>query len=108
MDTYEADGRRYFRIIDYKTGHKDFDYAELLYGKNLQMLLYLFALESYQRRAGTPMQPAGVLYVPGRCDMVKLKPGEDPAQADAERQKDLPPQGAASERRSGPARDGSV
>lgn len=58
--------------------------------------------------AGTPMQPAGVLYVPGRCDMVKLKPGEDPAQADAERQKDLPPQGAASERRSGPARDGSV
>ena len=35
------------------------------------------------------MQPAGVLYVPGRCDMVKLKPGEDPAQADAERQKDL-------------------
>ena len=24
---------------------------------------------------GTPMQPAGVLYVPGRCDMVKLKPG---------------------------------
>lgn len=54
MDTYEADGRRYFRIIDYKTGHKDFDYAELLYGKNLQMLLYLFALESYQRRAGTP------------------------------------------------------
>lgn len=54
VDTYEADGRRYFRIIDYKTGHKDFDYAELLYGKNLQMLLYLFALESYQRRAGTP------------------------------------------------------
>ena len=89
VDTYEADGRRYFRIIDYKTGHKDFDYAELLYGKNLQMLLYLFALESYQRRAGTPMQPAGVLYVPGRCDMVKLKPGEDPAQAGPERQKDL-------------------
>lgn len=89
VDTYETDGRRYFRIIDYKTGHKDFDYAELLYGKNLQMLLYLFALESYQRRAGTPMQPAGVLYVPGRCDMVKLKPGEDPAQAGPERQKGL-------------------
>lgn len=89
VDTYETDGTRYFRIIDYKTGHKDFDYAELLYGKNLQMLLYLFALESYQKRAGTPMQPAGVLYVPGRCDMVKLKPGEDPAQADCERRKAL-------------------
>ena len=35
------------------------------------------------------MQPAGVLYVPGRCDMVKLKPGEDPAQAGPERQKGL-------------------
>lgn len=89
VDIYEADGTRYFRIIDYKTGHKDFDYAELLYGKNLQMLLYLFALESYQKQTGQPMQPAGVLYVPGRCDMVKLKPGEDPAHADNERRKDL-------------------
>lgn len=78
VDIYEADGTRYFRIIDYKTGHKDFDYAELLYGKNLQMLLYLFALESYQKQTGQPMQPAGVLYVPGRCDMVKLKPGKTP------------------------------
>lgn len=58
-------------------------------GKNLQMLLYLFALESYQRRAGTPCSRPECSYVPGRCDMVKLKPGEDPAQADAERQKDL-------------------
>ena len=89
VDTYEADGRSYFRIIDYKTGHKEFDYAELLYGKNLQMLLYLFALESYQKQTGRPMQPAGVLYVPGRCDMVKLKPGEDPAHAGDERQKEL-------------------
>ena len=53
------------------------------------MLLYLFALESYQKQTGQPMQPAGVLYVPGRCDMVKLKPGEDPAHADDERRKDL-------------------
>ena len=89
VDTYEKDGKTYFRIVDYKTGHKDFDYAELLYGRNLQMLLYLFALESYQKRIGSPMQPAGVLYVPGRCDMVKLEPGEDPAEADTERRRQL-------------------
>ena len=87
VDTYTAGGETFFRIIDYKTGRKDFDYAELLYGKNLQMLLYLFALESSQRQSGQPMRPAGVLYVPGRCDVVQLKPGEAPEAADAERRK---------------------
>lgn len=38
-------GGKYFRVIDYKTGHKDFDYTDLLCGKGLQMLLYLFAIE---------------------------------------------------------------
>ena len=35
----------YFRVIDYKTGHKEFDYTDLLCGQGLQMLLYLFAIE---------------------------------------------------------------
>lgn len=87
VDTYEKGGTTYFRIIDYKTGRKDFDYAELLYGQNLQMLLYLSALEADQARKGHPIKPAGVLYVPGRCDMVKLEPGEDSSEADAERRK---------------------
>ena len=33
----------YFRVIDYKTGHKEFDYTDLLCGQGLQMLLNTFA-----------------------------------------------------------------
>lgn len=86
VDTCEIDGRTYVRVVDYKTGHKDFSYAEILYGKNMQMLLYLFAL---QKNANEPLYPAGVLYVPGRCDMVKLDPGEAPEAAENERRKQL-------------------
>ena len=89
VDTYEKDGTTYFRIVDYKTGRKDFSYTDLLYGKDLQMLLYLFALQENQKKAGHPMQPAGALYVPGRCDMIRLEPGEDVGEADAERRKQL-------------------
>lgn len=89
VDTYEKDGTTYFRIVDYKTGRKDFSYTDLLYGKDLQMLLYLFALQENQKKAGHPMQPAGALYVPGRCDMIRLEPGEDAGEADTERRKQL-------------------
>lgn len=84
VDTCELDGKTYFRVVDYKTGHKDFSYTELLYGKNMQMLLYLFAL---QKNADAALCPAGVLYVPGRCDMVRLEPGEAADAADAARRK---------------------
>ncbi len=57
-------GEKYIRIIDYKTGIKKFSYAELLYGLNLQMILYLLALTE---GAGSPykgFKPAGILYMP--------------------------------------------
>lgn len=63
VDVCEQDGRQYLRILDYKTGEKRFLLANVLYGLNLQMLLYLFALlddPTYYPDA----LPAGVLYVP--------------------------------------------
>ena len=41
VDTYEKDGITYFRIVDYKTGGKDFVLDDIYYGIGLQMLLYL-------------------------------------------------------------------
>ena len=43
VDQWKADGRNYFRVVDYKTGKKDFDYCDVYNGIGLQMLLYLFA-----------------------------------------------------------------
>ncbi|MBR5113462.1 MAG: PD-(D/E)XK nuclease family protein, partial [Clostridia bacterium] len=37
-------GKKYFRVVDYKTGAKEFKLSDILHGINLQMLIYMFAL----------------------------------------------------------------
>lgn len=75
VDLYTtASGRTYLRVVDYKTGRKDFDYTDILFGMGLQMLIYLFALTQeaarfYQRE----LLPAGVLYFPARYDVEAAK-----------------------------------
>lgn len=68
VDLYEADGKVYVRVVDYKTGYKDFDYTDILNGAGLQMLIYLFALKEYGGRhyGHDRLTPAGVLYLPAR------------------------------------------
>ena len=65
VDIWQEDGRNYFRVVDYKTGKKDFDYCDVFNGVGLQMLLYLFALE--QGGYGTG---AGVQYFPARAALL--------------------------------------
>ena len=64
VDTYEKDGITYFRIVDYKTGGKDFVLDDIYHGIGLQMLMYLFALEKDGKALGQTRVPAGVLYLP--------------------------------------------
>ena len=65
VDTYEKDGKLYFRVIDYKSGKKEFSLDETVNGIGMQMLLYLFALEEMGvKRFGKEASPAGVMYVP--------------------------------------------
>ena len=64
-DLCRIDGRTYLRIVDYKTGTKVFDYTDILNGIGLQMLLYLFTLQSQAKEQfGGKVIPAGVLYFP--------------------------------------------
>ena len=73
VDGWLHDGRLYLRVVDYKTGRKSFDLAELRYGLGLQMLLYLFALEERGRAlfGGYEIVPAGVLYTPAREPLLR-------------------------------------
>ncbi len=67
VDLFRNGQATYVRVVDYKTGRKDFDYTDILNGLGLQMLLYLFALEQGGEQAfGVKLQPGGVLYFPAR------------------------------------------
>ena len=67
VDGWEHDGKLYLRVVDYKSGHKQFSLTDVWYGMGLQMLLYLFALEKNgEAHYKKPIVPAGVLYVPAR------------------------------------------
>ena len=71
VDGWEHDGKLYLRVVDYKTGHKKFSLTDVLYGMNLQMLLYLFALgEKGKEIYGKEIVPAGIMYVPARDEFV--------------------------------------
>ena len=76
------DGEKlYLRVVDYKTGKKSFDLADLCHGLNVQMLLYLFTLEREGRALyGKDIIPAGVLYLPARDVMLRMDRGTTPEQ----------------------------
>lgn len=91
VDLYTtAGGKTYLRVVDYKTGYKDFDYTDILCGMGLQMLIYLFALTreaaAYYGRA---LEPAGVLYFPARFDVEVTKGRVEPQEAEKQRRRKL-------------------
>ena len=71
VDGWEHDGKLYLRIVDYKSGAKQFSLTDVWYGMGLQMLLYLFTLEKTGLQGrDIPIVPAGVLYVPARDTLI--------------------------------------
>lgn len=75
-------GKDYFRVVDYKTGKKTFQYSDVLNGMGMQMLIYLFALQkSGETLWGRPVRPAGVLYFPARTPVIteSERPSEEEA-----------------------------
>ena len=66
VDVMEKRGRRYVRVVDYKTGTKTFDFTDIYYGINLQMLVYLFSICQNGKGQLENTVPAGILYMPGK------------------------------------------
>lgn len=66
VDLCEKDGKTYVRVVDYKSGGKEFELSDILYGLNLQMLLYLFAIEQNGTGKYEDTVPAGILYYPAK------------------------------------------
>lgn len=73
VDVFADGDAHYFRVVDYKTGKKDFDYCDVFNGVGLQMLLYLFALEQHGAALlGSSPITAGVQYFPARVPYISL------------------------------------
>ncbi len=89
VDTWLHHGNSYFRVVDYKTGKKDFDYCDVFNGVGLQMLLYLFALqECGESVVGDNPIPAGVQYFPARVPYLSADGRLEEDELDKERNKD--------------------
>lgn len=77
VDGYVKGGRLYLRVMDYKSGKKSFSLSDVWYGLNMQMIIYLYALqqeglERYRARLAAELNeivPAGILYVPVRDEL---------------------------------------
>ena len=90
VDGWLHEGRLYLRVVDYKTGRKEFSLSDIYYGMNLQMLMYLFALEKGgEGKYGKEILPAGVMYIPARSPMLNMARGDDEEKIVSERAKEL-------------------
>ena len=73
VDGWRHGDKHYLRVIDYKTGKKSFSLSDIVYGRDMQMLIYLFALEKHGKaRYGGDIVPAGALYVPARDIVLQM------------------------------------
>jgi len=68
------------RIIDYKSGSKDFELDDVYWGLNLQLAVYISALCAPENRfiTGGEAKPAGMLYFRLVDPVVDASPAEDP------------------------------
>ena len=90
VDGWLKAGRLYLRVMDYKTGKKSFDLADVRYGLGIQMLLYLFALQrSGGMYFGRPVEPAGVLYLPARDVILRADRAIPPEKLQASLRREL-------------------
>ncbi|MBO7303221.1 MAG: exodeoxyribonuclease V subunit gamma, partial [Clostridia bacterium] len=81
VDLYKKDSTVYVRVVDYKTGTKEFKLDDLKYGLNTQMLLYLYAIckngktfikDVTNDEEITEIIPFGVTYLSSNISALKL------------------------------------
>ncbi len=90
VDTWHDGNNNYFRVVDYKSGKKSFDYCDVFNGMGLQMLLYMFALEQGGEEVlGKHPIPVGVQYFSARFPYLSESSRIDQTLVDAERAKTL-------------------
>ncbi len=76
VDAMATEKGTFLRVVDYKSGAKDFRLCDLYYGLEIQLAVYLFALlENGLAGLSGPMLPGGMLYF--RVDDPVIKSGRN-------------------------------
>ena len=86
IDVLNRDGKRYVRVVDYKTGSKKLELDDVYYGINIQMLVYLFSIWKNGKNGLENSIPSGVLYMPAKNSVLSLG------------RKDIPDKGESTQR----------
>lgn len=82
VDILKKDGEVFIRVVDYKTGTKQFSLDDVSHGINMQMLLYLFTLcrnrdNDFTRSLGLMSDkhpsPAGIVYLSANIPVVEAE-----------------------------------
>lgn len=90
VDGWIKDEKLYLRVVDYKSGRKAFDLASVRMGLDIQMLLYLFTLQKEGKaHFGREIEPAGVLYLPARDEILSVERNIPPEKLAGEMAKQL-------------------
>ncbi len=89
VDVMKKDGKSFVRVVDYKTGTKEFKLSDVLYGLNLQMLIYLHAICKNASSKYGQTVPAGILYFPSVSTTVNADRDEDIKKIEKEKMKKL-------------------
>ena len=98
VDGYRRGDTFYYKVVDYKTGSKDFQLSDVLDGRNLQMFLYLMMLkqgEGEQVRSllhageAKQIEPCAALYIPAKNPSVSADSGESPEKIRKKREDNL-------------------
>lgn len=70
VDIMKRNEESFIRIIDYKTGSKIFKLSDVLYGLNLQMLIYLYSLKINGEARYGKIIPSAILYMPATTPII--------------------------------------
>jgi ATP-dependent helicase/nuclease subunit B len=85
VDAADVGGKRFVRVVDYKSNGKAFALSDVYYGLNLQMLVYLFAVCGKDDEK--TLLPAGILYMPAMGKYLSMDRGTDDERLRANRER---------------------
>lgn len=73
----DSDSNVFVRVIDYKSGGKDFHLGDVFNGLNMQMLIYLFSIWKNGEGIFKNAKPAGILYMPVKASAADVARNAD-------------------------------